>query len=56
VKLKHTGARLALHLKDVLECGVLTNGRLFSIMINYAFSNDSMSPELQSTLEASWIV
>jgi len=52
---QHTGARLAVHLKDVLDHLELTDGRLLGITTDNAFSNYSMTRELQSTLEASAI-
>ena len=55
VKGQHTGARLAVHLKDVLDRFELTDGRLLGITTDNAFSNYSMTRELQSTLEASGI-
>jgi hypothetical protein len=42
-------------LKDALDCSELTDGRLLGIMKDNASSNDSMTCELQSTLEASGI-
>jgi len=53
VKGQHTGARLAVHLKDMLNRSELTDGRLLGITTDNAFSNYSMTRELQSTLEAS---
>jgi hypothetical protein len=55
VKGQHTGARLAVHLKDVLDRYELPDGRLLGITTYNASSNYSMTPELQSTLEASGI-
>jgi len=55
VKGQHTGARLAVHLKDVLERFELTDSRLLGITTDNASSNYSMTRELQSTLEASGI-
>jgi hypothetical protein len=52
---QHTGARLAIHLKDVLDRFELTDGRLLGITTDNASSNYSMTPERQSTLEASGI-
>jgi len=52
---QHTGARLAIHLKNVLDCCELTDGRLLGITTDNASSNYSMTRELQSTLEASGI-
>ena len=51
----HSGARLAVHWKDVLDCFELTSGRLFVITTVNAASNCSMICELHSTLEASAI-
>jgi hypothetical protein len=48
-------AKLAIHLKDVLDRLDLTNGRLCRITTDNASSNYSMTRELQSTLEASGI-
>jgi hypothetical protein len=42
-------------LKDALDCSELTDGRLLGIMKDNASANDSMTCELQSTLEASGI-
>jgi len=55
VKGQHTGARLAVHLKDMLDRFELTDGRLLGITTDNASSNYSMTRELQSTLEASGI-
>jgi len=55
VKGQHTAARLAIHVKDVLDSFELTDGRLLGITTDNASSNYSMSHELQSTLEASGI-
>jgi len=52
---QHTGARLAVHFKDVLDRFELTDGRLLSITTDNASSNYSMTCELHSTLEASGI-
>jgi len=49
------GARLAVHLKDVLERFELTDGRLLCITTDSASSNYSMTRELQSTLVGSGI-
>jgi len=43
---------LAIHLKDVLDCFDLTDGRLLGITSDNDSSNYSMTWELQSTLEA----
>jgi hypothetical protein len=43
------------HLKDVLDRSELTDGRLLGITTDNASSNDLMTCELQSTLEASGI-
>ena len=53
VKGQHTGAHLARHLKEVLDCFEQTNGRLLGITINKASSNYSMTRELQTTLKSS---
>jgi len=50
---QHTRARLAVHLKDVLDRFELTDGRLLGITTDNASSNYSMTRELQSTLETS---
>jgi hypothetical protein len=55
VKGQHTGARLAVHLKDVLDRFHLTDGHLLGITTDNASSNYWMTDELQSTLEASGI-
>jgi len=52
---QHTGARLAVHLKDVLDRFELTDSHLLGITTDNASSNYSMTRELQSTLEASGI-
>jgi len=52
---QHTGARLAIHWKDVLDRFEFTHGRLLGITTNNASSNYSTTRELQSTLEASAI-
>ena len=51
VKGQHTGARLDVHLKDVLDVFELNDGRLLGITTDNASSNYSMTRELQSTLE-----
>jgi len=56
VKGQHTGPRLAIHLKDVLDRVELTDGHLLGSTTENASSNHSMTCELQSTLEASGIV
>jgi hypothetical protein len=43
---------LAVHLKDVLDYFELTDGRLLGITTDNASPNYSMTPELQSTLDA----
>jgi len=53
VKGQHTAARLAIHLKDVLDRFELTKGRKLGIMADIDSSKYSMTRELQSTLEAS---
>jgi len=55
VKGQHTGAGLAVHLKDVLDRFELTDGRLLGITTDNASSNYLMTRELQSTHEASGI-
>jgi len=55
VKGQHTEARLAVHLKDVLDRFELTDGRLLGITTDNTSSNYLMTRELQSTLEASGI-
>jgi len=52
---QHTGTRLSVHLKDVLERFELTDSRLLGIMTDNASSHYSMTCELQSTLQASAI-
>jgi hypothetical protein len=52
---QHTGARLAVHLKDMLDHFQLTDGHLLGITTGNASSKYLMSPELQSTLQASGI-
>ena len=52
---QYTGARLATHLKEVLDHLELTAGHLLRIMSNNASSNCSMTWELQSTFEVSGI-
>jgi len=56
IKGQHTGARWALHLKDIHNHYELTDRRLLRIMTDNASSNYSMTHELQSTLEASAIL
>ena len=53
--MQDTGARLAIHLKDVLDYFELTNGRLLSHTTDKASSNSSIARELQSSLETSAI-
>jgi hypothetical protein len=55
VKEKYMGTRLAVHLKNVLDRFDLADSRLLGITTDNAFSNYSMTCELQSTLEASGI-
>jgi hypothetical protein len=55
VKGQHTGARLAGHLKEVLDHFDLTDGRILGIATDNASSNYWMTYELQTTLEASGI-
>jgi len=47
------GARLGRHLKEVLDCSELTDGRLLGITTVNASSNYLMTHELQTTLETS---
>jgi len=56
VKGQHTGARLAIHVKEVLNGFELTNGRSLRMMADNAFSKYSMTRELQLTLQASGIL
>jgi hypothetical protein len=53
VKGQHAVAMLAVDLKDGLDGCEPTNGRLLGIETDYGSSNNSMTRELQSTLEAS---
>jgi len=55
VKGQNTGARLAVQLKDVVDRFELTDGRLLGITTDNHSGNNSMTRELQSTLEASGI-
>ena len=55
VKGQHTGARLAIHLKDMHDRFGLSDGRLLGITTHNASSNHSMTCKLQSTVEASGI-
>jgi hypothetical protein len=48
---RHTGAMIAIHLKEVLDCFELTDGHVLRIMTNNAASNYSTTRHLQSTLE-----
>jgi hypothetical protein len=50
---EHTGARLAVHLQDVLDCFKPTDGHLLGISTDNTFSNYSLTQEMQLTLEAS---
>ena len=52
---QHTVARLAVHMKDVLNRFELTDGSLLGITTDNASSNYSMTHELRSTLKASRI-
>jgi len=52
---QHTGARLAIYLKDILDRFQLTNDHLLGITSYDPSSNYWMTLELQSTLEASGI-
>jgi len=51
VKGQHTRERLALHLKDVLNCSVLTDGRLCGIGMDDASWTYWITAKLESTLE-----
>jgi hypothetical protein len=53
MKGQHTGARLALHLKAVLDRFELTAHHLLGMTTDNDSSNYSKTWELQSTLEAS---
>jgi len=53
VKGQHTGAGLAVHVKDVLDHFELTDGRVLGIRTDNASSDSWMTCEQQSTLEAS---
>jgi len=55
VKGQHTEARLATHLKEVLDHFELTDGRLLGTTTDNTSSNYSMTRELQSTPQASGI-
>ena len=55
MKGQHTGARLAIHWKDVLDGFEFTDGHLLGITTDNASSNNLMTLELQSTLVASGI-
>jgi len=50
-----TGARLAVHLNNMLDHSDLTDGLLLSITTDNGSSNYSMTCKLQSILEASGI-
>jgi hypothetical protein len=52
VKGQHTGERLAVHVKDVLDCFELTDSCLLGTTTDNASSTYSMSHKLQSTPEA----
>jgi len=52
---QHTGAMLAIQLKDVLDRCKLTDTYLLGTMTDNASSNYSMTCKLQSTLESSGI-
>jgi hypothetical protein len=56
VKGEHAGARLAIHLKEVLHHFELTDGHLLEITMANAISNYSITQELQSTLDYSGIL
>ena len=55
MKGQHAGARLARHLKELLDRFELTNGRLLGITTDNASSNYSITWELQFTLQPSGI-
>jgi len=55
IKGQHTGAQLPRHLKEGLYRLELTDGGLLAITIDNASSNQSMTCDLQTTLEASRI-
>jgi hypothetical protein len=50
---QHTGARIAVHLKDMFDRFELTDSRLLGMTSDNGFSNYTMTRELQSKLEAS---
>jgi len=52
----HTGVRLAIHSKDVLDCLEHTDGCLLEITTENASSNYLMTREVKSTLEVSGTV
>jgi hypothetical protein len=51
----HTRARIAVHLKDMLDHVELTDGHVIDIVTDNSSSNHSLTCELQSTLVASGI-
>jgi hypothetical protein len=53
---QYTGARLAIHLKEVLDHFELTDGCLPGIMTDNTSSNYMITRELQSTLNTSAIM
>jgi hypothetical protein len=55
VKGQHTGARLAIYVKDVLDPVEPTDGCLLGITMDNASSNHLMTHKLQSTLQDSGI-
>jgi len=55
VKAQHTGARIAVNLKNILDHFEHTDGCLLGIRPDNASSKYSMTPALQLTLEASGI-
>ena len=55
MKDQHTGARLAVHLKNMLDRFELTDSCAHGITTDNASPNYSMSREMQSTLQASGI-
>jgi len=52
---QHTGTRLAVHLKDVLDHFQLTDSGLLGIATDNASTDHSRTSELKSTVEASGI-
>lgn len=52
---QHTGARLVVHLNDIVDRFELTDGCILGITTDNTSSNYPMAHKLQSTLEASGI-